>query len=442
MSRQRGSSDRSAPIRTGARNTRTRTIMASACLTVLLAASTAARAFLQSPDEPSPATGTAQVVAQGVMPIDAGDLVWQIVERTGPLPANAATLTSDLGFLIVESGVLLVEDRTSGVQVRLPAGEAMATDARDEQIRIGLGADAAIYRELTLVGAATASGAEDENLLFRSDPFTGPGARHDVDLVQDTLAAGTQMAIPAGALPTLVLVRTGAADIAMESGDIISLGAGEAVSLPGSLQVTAAGEGADIAAVSVGPSVPPLAQAAATPAAGRQISEAPDATATAAAQTAQHSTPAPVTDDQDADGSGPPTSEGVQGTNTPSPEEQASEPVVDAEAPAEIAGSVDSDGDGLDDAVESALGTDPLVWDTDGDGVSDGEEVAAGTDPLLAEGAAADGSSVDSDADRLADADEAAVGTDPTNPDTDGDGYYDGDEVNLGTDPLDPASHP
>src|SRR5215212_8454812 len=442
MSRQRGSSDRSAPIRTGARNVRTRTIMASACLTVLLAAPAAVMAFRQSPDEPSPASGTAQVVAQGVMPIDATDLVWQIVERTGPLPANAATLTSALGFLIVESGVLLVEDRTSGVQVRLPAGEAMVTDARDEQIRIGLGADAAIYRELTLVGAATASGAEDENLLFRSDPFTGPGARHDVDLVQDTLAAGTQMAIPAGALPTLVLVRTGAADIALESGDIISLGAGEAVSLPGSLQVTAAGEGAAVAVVLIGPIVPPLAQAVATPAAGRRISEAPNATPTAGAQPAQIATPAPATVDRDGDGTSQSTSGGAQETVSLSPGEQGSEPVIDAEAPVETAGPTDSDGDGLGDASESELGTDPLVWDTDGDGVSDGEEVTAGTDPLVAEEAAADGSSVDSDADRLADADEVAVGTDPTSPDSDGDGYYDGDEVTLGTDPLDPASFP
>src|SRR5215204_7290742 len=205
--------------------------MASACLTVLLAAPAAVMAFLQSPDASSPASGTAQVVAQGVMAIDARDVAWQIVERTGPLPANADTLTSDLGFLVVESGVLLVEDLTSGMQSRLPAGEAMVTGAGDEQIRVAVGSDPARYRELTLVEATTASVPEDATLLFTSDPFAGPGARHDVDLLQDTLAAGAQLPIPAGALPTLVLVRTGAADIAMESGDIISLGAGEAVSL-------------------------------------------------------------------------------------------------------------------------------------------------------------------------------------------------------------------
>jgi len=42
----------------------------------------------------------------------------------------------------------------------------------------------------------------------------------------------------------------------------------------------------------------------------------------------------------------------------------------------------DSDGDGLTDAEESELGTDPSVSDSDGDGESDGEEVGQNTDPL------------------------------------------------------------
>lgn len=49
---------------------------------------------------------------------------------------------------------------------------------------------------------------------------------------------------------------------------------------------------------------------------------------------------------------------------------------------------------------------------------------------------------VDSDADGLTDADEAALGTNPALVDTDGDGYDDGIEVSAGTDPLDNTSHP
>jgi thiol-disulfide isomerase/thioredoxin len=44
--------------------------------------------------------------------------------------------------------------------------------------------------------------------------------------------------------------------------------------------------------------------------------------------------------------------------------------------------SADSDGDGLTNAEEEVLGTDPAVSDTDGDGYSDFEEDHAGTDPL------------------------------------------------------------
>jgi cell wall-associated NlpC family hydrolase len=47
-------------------------------------------------------------------------------------------------------------------------------------------------------------------------------------------------------------------------------------------------------------------------------------------------------------------------------------------------GTVDSDGDGLSDAWESSLGTNPLHDDSDADGLSDALEEARGSDPLLA----------------------------------------------------------
>lgn len=44
--------------------------------------------------------------------------------------------------------------------------------------------------------------------------------------------------------------------------------------------------------------------------------------------------------------------------------------------------SKDSDGDGLTDELERAIGTNPHNSDSDGDGLSDSQEVAAGTNPL------------------------------------------------------------
>ncbi len=95
-------------------------------------------------------------------------------------------------------------------------------------------------------------------------------------------------------------------------------------------------------------------------------------------------------------------------------------------------GELDSDGDGLSDAYERMIGTDPFNPDTDGDGLTDGEEVLIyGTDPL----------NPDTDGDGLTDGEEVLIyGTDPLNWDTDGGGVSDGHEViEDGTDPLDPT---
>lgn len=98
---------------------------------------------------------------------------------------------------------------------------------------------------------------------------------------------------------------------------------------------------------------------------------------------------------------------------------------------------VDSDGDGLIDIDEDALGTDPLNPDTDGDGLTDYEEVILGTDPLTKNEY---DKMLDSDSDGLTDIDEVQnYGTDPYSDDTDSDGLSDYDEIYLyGTNPLNP----
>lgn len=69
---------------------------------------------------------------------------------------------------------------------------------------------------------------------------------------------------------------------------------------------------------------------------------------------------------------------------------------------------MDSDADGLTDAEERRLGTDPYDPDTDHDGLGDYQEVYV-------------------------------YGTDPLNPDTDGDGISDGDAVKMGRNPKGPG---
>ncbi len=89
--------------------------------------------------------------------------------------------------------------------------------------------------------------------------------------------------------------------------------------------------------------------------------------------------------------------------------------------------SIDSDADGLTDAAENALGTDPANADSDGDGLTDGTEIVeVGTDAL----------NPDSDNDGLTDGEEInSYLTDPMQSDTDSDGVDDLHEVAFGEDP-------
>ena len=81
--------------------------------------------------------------------------------------------------------------------------------------------------------------------------------------------------------------------------------------------------------------------------------------------------------------------------------------------------TTDFDGDGLSDADEYALGTNPLNPDTDGDGLLDGVETNTGTYQSPSD-----------------------TGTDPLNSDTDSDGFNDGTEVFFGSNPGDDTSLP
>jgi len=95
---------------------------------------------------------------------------------------------------------------------------------------------------------------------------------------------------------------------------------------------------------------------------------------------------------------------------------------------AQLVITLDSDGDGISDAEEITLGTNPHATDSDGDGLNDYVEINIHhTDPLNA----------DSDGDGLNDGAEVNIyGTSPLNPDTDGDGLSDRQEIRLGTNPL------
>jgi hypothetical protein len=119
----------------------------------------------------------------------------------------------------------------------------------------------------------------------------------------------------------------------------------------------------------------------------------------------------------------------------------------------------DTDHDGIPDALEILLGSDPSNPDSDGDGLPDGLEYVLKGDAFSAQPdedddgdgltnleevkLGTDAANPDSDNDGLSDGEEVKrYRTDPNKFDTDGDGYGDGEEAVAGSDPLNPLSTP
>jgi hypothetical protein len=100
-----------------------------------------------------------------------------------------------------------------------------------------------------------------------------------------------------------------------------------------------------------------------------------------------------------------------------------------AEVGGNVASPLDSDGDGVIDALESS------VTDTDGDGTPD-ESDPSNSNPCSPNGSNAACLAADNDGDTLTNGEEDDLGTDRDSDDTDGDGVT--DDVEAGNDPANP----
>ena len=258
-------------------------------LILALAPAGGVAAWFQTATNPSPASGDAQVIAHGVIPIPAGDLIWRIEREAAPPPATVEPTGAATGFLLGSEGAVLVEDVPTGEQARLAPGEGLLTRAGDEQVRAAIGANAATYFAITLVAADAAAGTGE--FVFASNPFPGLDGRHDLDLVRDVMAASESLELPAGAGPTLLFVTAGDLDALLSTGEIVTLAADQAIALAGPLVLTAGAEGAVVQAAVIGPAVPRLTGPEAAAPTAIPASPAPVASPVAVATAAPSGTP-------------------------------------------------------------------------------------------------------------------------------------------------------
>jgi hypothetical protein len=252
-------------------NRRLKPAVAIVALVMLAVASVGALAFRQEPV--SPALGHASVVAQGVVAISPGDLVWQVTERQGAGGEDPAS-DRDAGFVVAGSGQVLVADRQNPAALLLP-GEAVFSPAAQQDVSAS-GTGEASWFEIDLVPEG--AGARDgETIVYASPAFSVDQGERSIKLVRDVLVPGESTTVIGQNAPVAVLALNGAIQVEATDGSSASLGAGEAGSFSGDVIVRGgAEEPASFVAAVIGealPEDPPASPAAATPVASRATGE-------------------------------------------------------------------------------------------------------------------------------------------------------------------------
>jgi hypothetical protein len=238
----------------------------------------------QEPDAGyAPAGGRIQVIAQGVVPLPQGDVLWRTVRTRAPLPADAPFEERPLGFVFASTGPLLLVDRPSGEQLRLGAGEAALIHPGAMQQRSSLGDQPVAYLSIELVPIDAAPPPDNATVLAPGQPFPAPVGLHDFDLLSGDVVADERFMIPDSGTKNVILITDGAASVGRSGAEPVILIAGEAASFSGELEVATAPEGASSSVEARASFLVAMIGPEVAPPAGMEETSAPAATAAALA---------------------------------------------------------------------------------------------------------------------------------------------------------------
>src|SRR4051812_22985164 len=226
------------------------------------------------PDEPSPATRHAQVIAHGVAPMPGDEIAWRLtVDRAAP-PTRANAEEQPAGFILADKGVVALVDHQGRRLARIAPGEAVWTEPGVARAVIGIERKAPDYYDIALV-PATDLGDGDAGLVGGT-PFIAPsGDAFDIDMIRDVLNRAEENVVSTGPSPALLLVTSGTGFVESSSG-LVEMTTGQAAQVAGAVVITGASRmPAAFVVARIGPEVPSPHAAADSPPAG---SPAPIAT--------------------------------------------------------------------------------------------------------------------------------------------------------------------
>lgn len=218
-----------------------------------MAAPTALAALRAQADPPpvSPARGSAQVVAQGLANLPAGEVAWSVAYRLAQPGADPAREPLGPGFVAADQGSLLLDGDPPGRRALLVPGEAAFLPGIDDAERSVVGDRPAGAFLIEIVPAADAAadapgpgaGTDPARIaVFASDPFPAPAGERDLSLVRAVLTPGERTTIAAGETPVLVVATLGAITVRAGDNEPTPLRVGQAASFRGDLELTGDGQ--------------------------------------------------------------------------------------------------------------------------------------------------------------------------------------------------------
>jgi hypothetical protein len=209
----------------------------------------------------TPATGHAEVIAQGVSELPNIPVIWRVAKLDAQPAAAAPVAERLLGFALADTQPVLVTDEGRGDETRLGPGEALFVHQGAQQTRASLSVDPVPYYVIDFMPASDVDILGNAELLYASDDFAAPSGRRDLDLVRDILQPKEVSTLEQGFTPTLVLVTEGTVRVTPEDGDSVALRAGHAATFDAALAIKATGskQAAFVAAI-VGSDTKPVSK--------------------------------------------------------------------------------------------------------------------------------------------------------------------------------------
>src|SRR5687768_129090 len=183
------------------RSRRMRIALVLACALCSLPALSLVTRALQSGEIFSPASGHAQVIAQGVASVP-DEAAWRVVFHSID-PGGAAELsTGGPGFILVDTGGVNV---TEGERSTLLAPAEAAFHAAPTTRLIPIGERPTGVFTIDLIPPDAANDDGDGIPVYASDMFLAPAGSRDIDLVRDLLEPGESTTVIGIESPVVVL---------------------------------------------------------------------------------------------------------------------------------------------------------------------------------------------------------------------------------------------